>query len=80
AQMTVGQMANFINADSLAFLTIDGLYRALGEAERQHDAPKYCDACFTGEYPVELVDKIASGTTPRNKAKTGARMLVSIDD
>jgi len=56
AQMTVGQMANFINADSLAFLTIDGLYRALGEAERQHDAPKYCDACFTGDYPTTLTD------------------------
>src|SRR3546814_6019119 len=44
AQMTVGQMANFINADSLSFLTIDGLYRALGESKRQERCPPYCDA------------------------------------
>ncbi|APZ98168.1 amidophosphoribosyltransferase [Sphingopyxis sp. QXT-31] len=56
AQMTVGQMANFINADSLAFLTIDGLYRALGEAERSDRTPQYCDACFTGDYPTTLTD------------------------
>ena len=45
------------NADSLAFLTIDGLYRALGEAERKQDAPQYCDACFTGDYPTRLTDQ-----------------------
>ena len=56
AQMTVGQMANFINADSLSFLTIDGLYRALGEAQRNNDVPQYCDACFTGDYPTTLTD------------------------
>ncbi len=56
AQMTVGQMANFINADSLSFLTIDGLYRALGEARRNDDCPQYCDACFTGDYPTTLTD------------------------
>ena len=56
AQMTVGQMANFINADSLSFLTIDGLYRALGEARRNDDCPQYCDACFTGDYPISLTD------------------------
>ena len=56
AQMTVGQMANFINADSLSFVTIDGLYRALGEAKRTDDAPQYCDACFTGDYPTTLTD------------------------
>ncbi len=56
AQMTVGQMGNFINADSLAFLSIDGLYKALGEARRDHDRPQYCDACFTGDYPTRLTD------------------------
>src|SRR3990167_504528 len=56
AQMTVGQMANFINADSLSFISIDGLYRALGEAKRSDDAPQYCDACFTGDYPTTLTD------------------------
>ncbi|WP_033074827.1 amidophosphoribosyltransferase [Sphingopyxis sp. MWB1] len=56
AQMTVGQMANFINADTLSFLTIEGLYRALGEAKRTDDCPQYCDACFTGDYPTTLTD------------------------
>lgn len=56
AQMTIGQMNNFINADSLAFISIDGLYKALGEAERIADRPKYCDACFTGDYPTTLTD------------------------
>jgi amidophosphoribosyltransferase len=56
AQMSVGQMANFINADSLSFVSIDGLYRALGEAKRADDAPQYCDACFTGDYPTTLTD------------------------
>src|SRR3546814_11265530 len=52
AQMTVGQMANFINADSLSFISIDGLYRALGAAKRSDDAPQSCDACFTGASPT----------------------------
>jgi amidophosphoribosyltransferase len=56
AQMTVGQMGNFINADSLAFLSIDGLYKALGEAKRDNGQPQYCDACFTGDYPTRLTD------------------------
>jgi amidophosphoribosyltransferase len=56
AQMTVGQMGNFINANSLAFLSIDGLYKALGEAKRDNGQPQYCDACFTGDYPTRLTD------------------------
>lgn len=56
AQYDVAAMAHHINVDSLAFLTIDGLYRALGEARRNVDQPQYCDACFTGEYPIPLVD------------------------
>ncbi|HEY0623835.1 amidophosphoribosyltransferase [Sphingomonas sp.] len=56
AKMDVEGMARFIKADSLAFVSIDGLYRALGEAERGAVLPKYCDACFTGEYPTQLTD------------------------
>ena len=55
AQMSVDKMAHYINADSLAFITIDGLYRALGE-QRDAAAPQRCDACFTGEYPTTLTD------------------------
>lgn len=56
AKLNVQGMADFIKADSLAFISIDGLYRALGEAERRDVLPKYCDACFTGDYPTALTD------------------------
>jgi amidophosphoribosyltransferase len=61
AQMSVAQMCNFINADSLAFVSIDGLYRALGNAGRASDAPQFCDACFTGDYPTSLTDPDLDG-------------------
>jgi amidophosphoribosyltransferase len=50
-------MQEFIGADSLAFISIDGLYRALGEAGRNRFAPSHCDACFTGDYPTRLTDQ-----------------------
>jgi len=55
AQMSVEQMRDYINADSLAFISIEGLYRALGQ-ERDGQAPQRCDACFTGDYPTSLTD------------------------
>ncbi len=53
---TPEQMAASIGVDSLAFLSIDGLYRAVGEAFRDHQYPQFCDACFTGDYPTRLTD------------------------
>jgi amidophosphoribosyltransferase len=55
AQMSVEAMRDYINADSLAFISIDGLYRALGDS-RDPNAPQRCDACFTGDYPTTLTD------------------------
>jgi amidophosphoribosyltransferase len=55
AQMSVEAMADYINADSLAFISIEGLYRALG-SERDDAQPQRCDACFTGDYPTVLTD------------------------
>jgi len=55
AQMSVEEMRNYINADSLAFVSIEGLYRALGQ-ERDEARPQRCDACFTGIYPTTLSD------------------------
>jgi amidophosphoribosyltransferase len=49
-------MRRFIQADSLAFVSMNGLYRAVGEAKRNSGAPQFCDACFSGEYPVEPAD------------------------
>lgn len=56
ARMDVQAMAEFIQADSLAFVSIDGLYRAVGENERNASRPQYCDACFSGDYPTRLTD------------------------
>lgn len=56
ARMTVEEMADLIRVDSLGFLSIDGLYRAVGEANRNAETPQFCDACFTDQYPTRLLD------------------------
>jgi amidophosphoribosyltransferase len=57
ANNTIEEMRAFIGADSLAYISIDGLYRAMGQETRRSAMPTFCDACFTGEYPVALVDR-----------------------
>jgi len=52
----VEEMAKLIGADSLAFISLDGLYRAVGEAKRNAEQPQFCDACFSGDYPIALTD------------------------
>ena len=54
---SVEEMRAFIDADSLAFVSINGMYKALGEANRSDNHPQYCDACFTGDYPTRLTDQ-----------------------
>ena len=56
AHLDVDGMAELIGVDSLAFLSIDGLYRAMGEPGRDDVAPRFCDACFTGDYPIPHID------------------------
>lgn len=56
AQHTVEEMCRFIGADTLGFLSLDGLYRAMGERLREGEQRRYCDACFSGEYPIALTD------------------------
>jgi amidophosphoribosyltransferase len=43
------------------FRSIDGLYRAVGEAGRDPAQPQFCDACFTGDYPTRLTDRALAG-------------------
>ena len=57
SRMSVEEMADFIRVDSLGFLSIDGLYRAVGESARDAEQPQFCDACFTGAYPTRLLDR-----------------------
>ncbi|WP_374405439.1 amidophosphoribosyltransferase [Pelagerythrobacter sp.] len=56
ARMEIEPMREFIKADSLAFVSIDGLYRAVGHEPRDPACPSFCDACFTGDYPTSLTD------------------------
>ncbi|MCK8462609.1 amidophosphoribosyltransferase [Aliiroseovarius sp. S1339] len=62
ASMTEEEMREHLTVDSLKFISLDGLYRAVGEAKgRDKACPQYCDACFSGEYPVTPSDKVESG-------------------
>jgi amidophosphoribosyltransferase len=58
-------MRQQINADSLAFLSVDGLYRAMGETRRDAVRPQFTDHCFTGEYPTPLTDHTGHEPSPR---------------
>jgi amidophosphoribosyltransferase len=58
-------MRKFIGADSLAFLSVDGIYRAMGETGRNAERPQFTDHCFTGEYPTGLTDQAAASHSPR---------------
>jgi amidophosphoribosyltransferase len=50
------EMRAYIGCDSLAFLSIEGLYRAMGEKARDPRRPQFTDHCFTGDYPTPLTD------------------------
>ena len=62
ATMSEEEMRVWIGVDSLKFVSLDGLYRAAGEAAGRHlTEPQFCDACFSGDYPVTPSDKILEG-------------------
>jgi amidophosphoribosyltransferase len=54
-------MRRAIGCDSLAFLSVDGIYRSMGFDGRDARAPQFTDHCFTGEYPTELTDLNGGG-------------------
>ena len=64
AQHDVAEMARIIGADSLAFISLDGLYRALGKPGRDRANPGFCDACFTGDYAIPLTDAQSNAERP----------------
>ena len=69
ARMTVDEIAAEIGVDSLAFITVDGMYKAIGGMARDEDQPQFCDACFTGDYPIQL----ASGLSAKRVSHGGSK-------
>ena len=65
ASHSLEEMRDIIGADSLAFLSIDGMYRAMGEPGRDPANPKFSDHCFTGAYPTHLTDQTQVEPQPR---------------
>ncbi len=71
-RMSVEEIAAHIGADSLAYVSIDGLYRAMKEPGRDDVKPQFCDACFTGDYMVELTDHNRASDTVASLEKAKA--------
>ncbi len=56
ANHSVESMAKLIGVDSLAFISLDGMYQAVAGINRDNSSPQFCDACFSGDYPIPLTD------------------------
>jgi amidophosphoribosyltransferase len=65
ANHDVEGIRTIIGADSLAFLSVDGIYRAMGIEKRDPLRPQFTDHCFTGDYPTPLTDRAAQDPSPR---------------
>ena len=58
ANKSVKEICDYINAKSLKYLSIDGLYKAMGFEKRNNTYPQLTDHYFTGEYPVKIIDEL----------------------
>ena len=58
ANMDLDGMRQFMGADSLAFLSVNGIYRSVGLDARDNRSPQFTDHCFTGDYPTDLADQM----------------------
>ncbi len=65
ATHSLEEMRDLIGCDTLSFLSVDGLYRAMGEPGRDPAHPKFTDHYFTGDYPTPLTDQNQTEPTPR---------------
>ena len=54
ANKTVDEIREYIGADSLAYLSLEGLRKAAGEGDTVNQVT-YCTACYTGKYPTNIV-------------------------
>ena len=61
ANNSIEEICDFLKADSISFLSVNGLYKAMGHKNgRDDDKPAFTDHCFTGEYPTKLRDRESS--------------------
>ncbi len=58
ANKSVNEICKYIGAKSLKFLSIDGLYKAMGYEKRNNSYPQLTDHYFTGDYPIEIIDEL----------------------
>ena len=58
ANKTNNEICKYIGAKSINFLSLEGLYRAIGFEKRNKDYPQLTDHYFTGDYPVKLIDEL----------------------
>lgn len=65
ATHSLEEMRQFVGADSLAFISVDGLYRAMGHERRDPARPQFTDHCFTGDYPTSLTDLVGESAKQR---------------
>ena len=56
SKLDIEEMQKFINATTLKFLSVEGLYKSMGYEKRNSSYPQFTDHCFTGQYPVEPID------------------------
>jgi amidophosphoribosyltransferase len=56
SKLDIEGMRKFINATTLQFLSVEGLYKSMGYEKRNSSYPQFTDHCFTGEYPVKPID------------------------
>ncbi len=65
ATHSLKEMRDYIGADTLAFISVDGLYKAILNEKRNNEAPQFTDHCFTGQYPTPLTDLDAERILPK---------------
>jgi amidophosphoribosyltransferase len=55
--MSLDEMTKFIGVKTLSFLSIDGIYKAMGYQKRNNLSPEFTDHYFTGDYPISPLDQ-----------------------
>ena len=76
ANNTVAEMARKLEVDSLSFLSVDGLYWAMGSGPRNPAHPQFTDHYFTGDYPTRLLDReIAEGRNETGRTTTSSFLV-----